>query len=111
MSLDISLDRKNDEGEMVEVFDANITHNLNQMASEAGIYEIIWHPEEAGVKQAEELIAPLRKAIAEMKADPKRFEKYDAENGWGLLEHFLPWLEHLLVACEEYPDAVVSARR
>jgi hypothetical protein len=46
-----------------------------------------------------------------MKADPPRFEKHNAPNGWGLYEHFLPWLETYLAACEKMPDAKVSASR
>ena len=113
MSLDISLCRnkcphcgRSDEG-----YSANITHNLNKMADEAGIYGILWRPEENGIEKAAQLIEPLRKAIAEMKADPPRFEKHNSPNGWGLYENFVPWLERLLVACEEYPEAAVHASR
>lgn len=34
------------------LYDANITHNLNRMADEAGIYEHVWRPEEIGVTTA-----------------------------------------------------------
>jgi hypothetical protein len=94
-----------------EVFEQNITHNLNRMAAEAGIYEIVWKPEENNITKAWQLIKPLKKAIAEMKADPARFEKHNAPNGWGLYEHFVPWLEKYLEACEEYPEAKVRASR
>lgn len=30
----------------VELFEANITHNLNKMAKEVGIYEYLWRPDE-----------------------------------------------------------------
>ena len=113
MSLDVYLTTppcphcgRSDEG-----FSANITHNLSEMADEAGIYDIVWRPEEHNIKTAEQLIVPLRRAILEMKADPKRFEKHNASNGWGLYEHFLPWLEEYLAACEKMPDATVSANR
>ena len=92
-------------------FCQNITHNLGGMADEAGIYGIIWMPEENGITTAWQLIEPLRKAIADMKADPDRFKKHNSSNGWGLYEHFLPWLEKYLQACEEMPGATVSARR
>ena len=29
-----------------EVYNSNITHNLNKMAAEAGIYRLLWYPEE-----------------------------------------------------------------
>ena len=108
MSLDISLDR---EHITHYSFWANITHNLTAMADEAGIYEIVWRPEENGITHAWQLIEPLREAIATMKADPKRFKKHDAGNDWGTYKDFVPWLEEYLAACIEEPGATVSANR
>lgn len=91
-----------------EVFyDSNITHNLIAMAEEAEIYGIVWHPEENGIKKAKQLIEPLRKAIAAMKAEPARFEKHNPSNNWGSYENFVPWLEEYLAACEAHPQAHV----
>lgn len=114
MSLDVYLNGAacsacNREGE--SFFSANITHNLNRMADEAGIYQVVWRPEENGITTASQLIEPLRAGIAAMKADRPRFEAFNASNGWGLYEHFLPWLERYLEACEEHPTALVSASR
>jgi len=113
MSLDVDLDvnvcphcGRSDEG-----FSANITHNLNDMAEEAGIYEIVWRPEQHGIKKAKQLIGPLRLAIAEMEADPERFRKHNSPNGWGLYKHFMPWLKEYLAACERLPDSNVSVSR
>ncbi len=107
MSLDFYLEVPG----MVEVHSQNITHNLGGMAQEAGLYDLLWRPEEHGVERAEELIEPLKKGIAAMKEDPARFEKFNASNGWGLYKNFLPWLERLLVACQENPHALVRASR
>mgnify|MGYP001583979897 CR=1 FL=1 len=107
MSLDVYLTRM----QPTTVFDANITHNLGYMAGEAGIYKHLWRPEEIGITKASQLIESLREGIALMKADPSRFEKYNAQNGWGLYEHFVPWLERYLAACEKWPDADVSVFR
>lgn len=93
------------------VYDANITHNLVAMARAAGIYEACWRPEKLGITKAAQLIEPLRKGIAQMKADPARFEKHNSPNGWGLYKNFLPWLERYLEACEAYPNADVSVSR
>jgi len=98
-------------GRADEGFSANITHNLNNMAEEAGIYGIVWRPDENGIATAGQLIEPLRAAIATMKADPARFEKHNARNGWGTYQNFLPWLEKYLAACEEAPEAAVSVSR
>lgn len=102
------LDVTDDSG---EVFSANITHNLGRMASEAGVYQCCWWPEEVGVTHAKQLVAPLRAGIAAMKADPDRFKAHDSPNGWGLYRHFLPWLERYLAACEQHPDAEVRVSR
>ena len=113
MSLDIDL--YNDPcptcGVGGHVFDANITHNLNAMADEAGIYELVWRPEETDVKVAGDLIEPLTKAIVEMKADPERFKKHEPENKWGTYDDFVPWLERYLEACKQYPRARIEACR
>jgi len=89
------------------VYDANITHNLGAMAREAGIHMHLWYPEEIGITKAKQLIEPLRAAVALMRADPTRFEKHNASNGWGLYENFVPFVENYLAACEERPDADV----
>jgi len=94
-----------------EVFSQNITHNLGKMAEEAGIYGIVWHPEDNGITSAAQLVEPLTCAIAEMKADPARFKKHNSPNGWGLYENFVPWLEKLLSACREHPGSAVVASR
>lgn len=98
-------------GRFDEVFEQNITHNLTQMADEAGIYGIVWRPEENGIITAGQLIEPLRKAITEMKKDPERFEKFNSSNGWGSYKNFLPWLENYLRACERFPGAEVEVSR
>jgi hypothetical protein len=94
-----------------EVFSCNITHNLGAMAAEAEIYHHLWRPEEIGVRNAGDLIEPLKAAITAMKADPARFERHNASNGWGTYEQFVPWLEKLLEACAKWPEASVRASR
>ena len=80
MSLDVTLTAT----KPTEVYWANITHNLNDMAEEAGIYKHLWRPDEVGIKVACELILPLERGLALMKLDPERFKAFDAENGWGV---------------------------
>lgn len=107
MSLDVTLRAVR----QVDVFSANITHNLNKMAGEAGIYLYLWHPEKLGIKYAHELIEPLRNGLELLKSDPDRFKKFDASNGCGSYDDFVPWLEEYIAACEENPDATVSVSR
>lgn len=110
MSLDVYLANNSCE-HCDEFYSANITHNLGMMAKEAGIYNIVWHPDEHGINYAYQLIEPLTKAIADMKQHPYKYEKYDAPNGWGTYEHFVPWLERYLNACEEDPMSRVRVSR
>ena len=107
MSLDVTLTAVRP----TEVFSANITHNLGNMAEAAGIYKHLWLPEEIGITKAAELIEPLRVGISAMRSDPERFKKLDAENGWGTYDQFVPWIEKYLEACEQNPDADVSVSR
>lgn len=94
-----------------EYYSANITHNLNKMAKAAGIYEPLWRPEEIGITHARQLIEPLRAGLARLEADPAHYEQFNASNGWGLYEHFVPWVRRYLRACEDYPDATVHVSR
>lgn len=95
----------------VQVYSANITHNLNTMAEEAGIYEHLWRPEEIGIDKAAQLIEPLRNGLKLLRSDPSRFQKHNPSNGWGAYEHLVSFVEGYLRACEENPDADVSVWR
>lgn len=90
---------------------ANITHNLGRMAHEAGVYDVMWRPDEHNITHARQLIEPLRAGLARLKADPAHFEQFNASNGWGLYAHFVPFVEQYLAACEQHPDATVYVSR
>lgn len=107
MSLDVYLSKVQD----VVIFDANITHNLNKMAEAAGIYKHLWRPDEIGITTADQLIAPLTDGLARLQADPTKFKKLDAENGWGIYKDFVRFVERYLHACEADPDAKVKVSR
>lgn len=93
------------------VYDANITHNLSEMADKAGIYQALWRPEEIGKNKATELIHILENGLIALKLKPEYFEKFNSDNGWGMYENFVPFVENYLNACREYPDADVYASR
>ena len=122
MSLDVSLKRtfqiSYDNGKTIEekdeyVYDANITHNLGQMADKAGIYEALWRPyrlkqgydipennyeleykfEEENQVKANEIIEVLQKGLTDLKSRPEYFETFNSPNGWGMYEHFVPFVE------------------
>lgn len=73
-----------------------------------GVYEI---EKTLPVVHARDLIEPLRKGLADLKARPAHFERFNSPNGWGRYEHFVPWVERYLAACEDYPNAEVSVSR
>jgi hypothetical protein len=102
---------KHSKIERETLYDSNITHNLNKMANEAGIYEACWRSEEIGATKAKDIIGKLALAVDLMKKEPDRFKKFDSPNGWGKYEHFLPWVESYLKACEENPDATIEVSR
>jgi len=107
MSLDITLTAIRP----TEVYSSNITHNLNVMAMEAGIYEHLWRPEEIGITHAKDLIDPLNQALILMYADPDRFKKHNPDNGWGSYAGFLDFIKNYLAACIENPDALIEVDR
>ncbi len=140
MSLDVYLNRKRylsyDEGKTYtedteQVYWANITHNLNTMAGEAGIYEALWRPhrlkegynisendhqaewkfEEENTTLAKDIIPLLEKGLSDLKTRPEYFEKFNSPNGWGMYEHFVHFVEKYLEACKEYPDAIIEVSR
>jgi len=110
MSLDFYLQYIEDENE-IEVFSRNITHNLGKMADKAGIYYALWLPEEKGWKKAKDVIKVLEKGLKDLKKRPEYFEKFNSENGWGMYEHFVPFVEEVLEACKKYPNAKIYISR
>jgi hypothetical protein len=107
MSLDFSLVAVRP----VVIFDTNITHNLGAMAAEAGIYDCLWRPDEHGFEYARDIIPTLHRGLADLKENPEHYKKFDASNGWGIYEHFVPFVEQVLQACEENPDAKIEVSR
>jgi hypothetical protein len=92
------------------VFDANITHNLANMADKAGLYEYLWGVEDDGYN-ASQLIVPLSKGIQSMRDNPEYYKQFNAPNGWGEYEGFIHWLENLLIACINNPEAIIRVSR
>ena len=107
MSLDVTLTAVRP----TEVYESNITHNLGRMAEAAGIYKHLWRPEEIGITKAAQLIEPLTEGLAKLKADPAKYAAFNAPNGWGMYEDFVPFVEQYLASCQDNPDAVISVSR
>lgn len=111
MSLDVYLTTKDLDGNDIDVFSANITHNLGRMADEAGIYKALWRPEEEGWTKAGDIVEIVEEGLAKMQSQPEYFEQFNSSNGWGLYEHFVPWVERYLEACKKYPSATIYVSR
>lgn len=94
-----------------DVYSGNITHNLTKMAEAAGLYEAMWRPEEIGITKAKQLIEPLTVGLNRLTSAPKKYQKFNAPNGCGMYEHFVPFVREYLAACVEHPDADVVASR
>lgn len=111
MSLGVSLTDPTATYKVEDLYWGNITHNLGKMAEAAGIYKHLWYPEELGIKHAKELIEPLREGLEKLKNNPDYYKKFNSPNGWGKYENFVRFVEKYLIACEEYPEAIVEADR
>lgn len=117
MSLDVSLYRKYSINSNIlkakeeELYWANITHNLREMASKAGVYEVLWRPEEFEAKYAKDIVEILEIGLMELKSRPQYFEQFNSPNGWGLYENFVSFVEEYLKVCIEYPQAEIYVSR
>lgn len=107
MSLDVMLIKNMP----TEIYTRNITHNLNKMADEAGIYKHLWRPDEIGITKAGELIEPLKTGLALLKSNPERFKVFNPSNGWGSYSGLVSFVTEYLEACEQHPDATIEVSR
>lgn len=106
MSLDIWLEIEVDTGapepHKSELYSAGITHNLNKMAEEAGL----WRPDELWDNPtADKLIPHLESGLLKLKSHPEHYKKFDSSNGRGTYKDFVPLVEEVLNACIQHPKA------
>jgi hypothetical protein len=140
MSLDVYLTRnyhvtydggKTLEEKEEELYSANITHNLGEMADKAGIYEALWRPhrlrevydiseddhfaereyEDSVTILAKDIIPYLEKGLEKLISKPDYYEKFNSPNGWGMYEHFVPFVQDYLTACKHFPESIVNVSR
>lgn len=115
MSLDVRLKMKVDTGSKepyeVTLYDDHITHNFGKMAAEAGVYDVLWRPEEIGITTAGELIQPLAEGLERLRSDPAHYEKFNPANCCNSYRYLVGFVADYLAACKEHPKASVSARR
>lgn len=94
-----------------ELYHDNITSNLGQMASHAGLYDALWQPDTRGWTHAHDIILVLRAGLQALQRDPELYKQYDADNGWGTYEQFVPFVIEYLEACQKWPDARIEVSR
>lgn len=97
--------------EPIQLYHANITHNLTEMARAAGLYAALWEPEAMLYYNAEDIIDVLEEGLKKLESDPERYSAYNAPNGWGTYEHFVPFVRDYLEACRKYPEAKIVVDR
>lgn len=110
MSLDFWLEVEVDTGaselHRIELYSANITHNLRPMAEEVGIYKCLWHPYDLYENPTAGMLVPhLESGLLKLKSHPKYYKQFNASNGWGTYENFVIFVEGVLNACKEHPKA------
>lgn len=113
MSLDFYLEMKLDTGALephrVELYSANITHNLNKMAMKAGICSCLWRPHDLWDNPTADKVIPImEEGLEKLKSDPEHYKQFIASNGWGTYEDFVPFVEEVLNACKKHPKSTVK---
>ena len=107
MSYDISLQADLGGPEPIMVSDGwNYTSNCSPMWRLAGADLAAYHGYAAA-----ECIPSLRAAIADMEANPEKYEGLNPENGWGSRAALVPALKELLRQFESAPLAKVRVWR
>ena len=99
------------------VYDGNITHNLGKMAGEVNLsndltlYDILWRPDEHGLKFAREISELLNEGWNILLSEPEHFKQWDPENGWGSYEGLVDFVYKYRNACWDNPDAELRISR
>ena len=101
--LSIFVDVGTEEPYEVNLYDDNITSNLNPMWRQAGVYDAL----HLDGKIAQEILPVLRQGLADMQAKPEVYKALNPENGWGDYEGAIDFLQNLIAACQKFPKACV----
>jgi hypothetical protein len=113
MSLDVDLMVT----QPVSVYSGNITHNLNSMAAAVvlsnglTLYQILWRPDEHGLKFARDISDLLDEGWNILLSDPEKYKKYDPPNGWGSYDGLCNFVYRYRNACWDNPDAELRVSR
>jgi hypothetical protein len=114
MSLDVDLMVM----QPISVYSRNITHNLNEMASQVVVdennltlYDILWKPEEYGFTHARTIVGYLDEGWNILMSDPEFFKQFDPENGWGSYEGLCDFVYTYRHACWANMDAELKVSK
>ena len=91
-----------------DLYQGSVTHNLNKMAEAAGIYEIVWRPDENQVEFAHELMPRLEEGLLNLQSNYEYFQQFNPENGWGSYDYLVNFIIDYISACKKYPNAYVE---
>lgn len=109
MSLDIWLTIEVDTGGAalhgLQLYQANITHNIVPMWKEAGVYGALYDSEG---KRAGKIINVLEAGVTDMKENPDKYIALNPPNGWGSYSGALSWLKRLLAECKKHPKSRIE---
>jgi len=114
MGLDIYLlekSRSGDREDEGDVWVGGITHNLTTMAKEAGIYKLIWRPEEVNCCKAKDVTTELELALIDLEERPKHFKKFNPPNKWGNYANLVEFVKKYIDASKEYSEFYIHACR
>lgn len=106
MSYDVHLEIDTGGPEPASLTDWNFTSNVTCMWRAAGADLAEFHGRVAG-----DCLPALEGAIAEMEANPAKYEAMDSPNGWGTYEHLMPRLRVLADQFRAHPRATVQVSR
>ena len=81
------------------------------MAEAAGIYYALWRPEEIGATQSKDIIEIVKEGLLKMVCAPTEYKQYDSPSGWGIYDHFVPFVSKYLEACIKHPNATIEVSR
>lgn len=113
MSLDVDLMVT----QPVSVYSGNITHNLNSMAAAVvlsnglTLYQVLWRPDEHGLKFASDISDMLDEGWNILLADPEKYKSYNPPNGWGSYDGLCNFVYNYRNGCWDNPDAELRVSR
>lgn len=103
--LKIQVDTGGAESYTCELYSAGITHNVNSMWREAGVYDVLYNGEG---KTAGEAIEILERGLEDMKSDPAKYKAMNPSNGSGDYDGAVDWLDKFLRACKQHPKSRIK---